>query len=280
MPAAMDTERITLTGAKETLLVTLAAKAGESRLPDSLLHDHFAAQAMARIDYDFARVTIDRDLMVGLALRAHILDGWTRDFLARHPAATVLHLGCGLDSRVFRLDPGPEVRWFDVDYPEVVELRRRLYPAREGYTLVGTPVTDPGWVAGVPADRPALILAEGLLPYVAADAVVPMLDRLTAHLPTGELAFDAYSRLGLWAIRNHPAIRRTRAQLLWPLEDPRELERAIPRLRLVTELRAYDPAGYPAAQIARMSATARAAVLAFRLFPALGKIGRLLRYSF
>ncbi len=117
---AMDTERIALTGAKETLLITLAAKAGESRLPDSLLHDHFAAEAMARIDYDFARLNIDRDTMVGLALRAHVLDGWARGFLARHPAATVLHLGCGLDSRVFRLDPGPEVRWFDVYFPDGV----------------------------------------------------------------------------------------------------------------------------------------------------------------
>jgi O-methyltransferase involved in polyketide biosynthesis len=192
----------------------------------------------------------------------------------------VLHLGCGLDSRVFRLDPGPAVRWFDLDYPEVIELRRRLYPERAGTTLVGAPVTDPGWVAGIPADRPTLILAEGLLPYVAEAEVVPMLDRLTAHLPGGELAFDAYSRIGLWLIQYHPAIRRTGAQLHWALEDPRELEQAIPRLRLVEELRAYDPAGYDPAQVARMSATARGAVLAFRLFPALGKIGRLLRYAF
>jgi O-methyltransferase involved in polyketide biosynthesis len=280
MRLAMDTERIALTGAKETLLVTLAAKAEESRLPDSLLHDHWAAKAVARIDYDFAAMNIDRDMMIGLALRAHLLDGWARDFLARHPEATVLHLGCGLDSRVFRLDPGPGIRWFDLDYPEVIDLRRRLYPAREGTTLIGAAVTDPGWLAGIPADRPTLILAEGLLPYVAADEVVPLLDRLTAHLPRGELVFDAYSRIGLWLIRYQPAIRRTGAQLHWALEDPRELEQAIPRLRLLEELRAYDPACYPPAQIARMSAIARGAVLAIRMFPVLGTIGRLLRYSF
>jgi hypothetical protein len=33
--------------------------------------------------------------------------------LRANPVATVLHLGCGLDSRVFRIDPPPTVRWFD-----------------------------------------------------------------------------------------------------------------------------------------------------------------------
>nr|WP_314073283.1 class I SAM-dependent methyltransferase [uncultured Roseococcus sp.] len=276
----MTPERVKLTGAKETLLVTLAAKAGESLLPDSLLHDHFAAEAVARIDYDFARLGVDRDLMVGLALRSYLLDVWTRDFLARHPRAVVLHLGCGLDSRVFRIDPGPDVLWFDADFPEVVALRRRLYPKREGVTLIGTSVTEPDWIAQLPTDRPRLILAEGLLPYIAAEEVPPLLDRLTAGGPGGELAFDAYSRLGLWMIRNNGAIRRTGAELRWFLEDPAELERQVPRLRLLQELLPNDPEGCSAEQLARLSPVARWAALACRIVPAFGKVGRLLRYAF
>ena len=276
----MTQERIALTGEKETLLVTLAAKAGESRLPDTLLRDRWAASAADRIGCDFRRLAVDRDLMVGIALRAHILDKWTREFLALHPRATVLHLGCGLDSRVFRVAPGPEVRWFDLDYPEVIGIRRRLYPDREGTELVGAAVTDPAWLARIPAEGPVLIIAEGLLPYLPASEVVPLLDRLVAHFPAGELAFDAYSRIGLWLVAAHPAIRRTGAELHWALEDPAELERAIPRLRLSEELQAYDPAGYGMAQIARMSPLARGAAFACRMVPGLGRVGRLLRYTF
>jgi len=43
----------------------------------------------------------------------------------------MLHLGCGIDSRVYRFDPPVSVRWFDVDYPEVFELRKCLYPERK-----------------------------------------------------------------------------------------------------------------------------------------------------
>jgi len=35
-----------------------------------------------------------------------------------------------MDSRVFRVDPPASVQWFDVDYPDVIDLRRSLFPER------------------------------------------------------------------------------------------------------------------------------------------------------
>lgn len=276
----MAGEKVALSGARETLLVTLCAKAGESRLPDSLLHDRFAAEAMARIDYDFAGLKIDRDMMIGVALRAHVIDGWTRDFLKRHPDATVLHLGCGLDSRVFRIAPPPAVRWFDVDYPDVVALRRALYPSRDGYRLVGSSVIDPGWLEAVPQDRPAFVIAEGLLPYLPLEEVPLLLERVTGHLPGGEVAFDAYSRLGLTLIAWQPSIRATGAKLLWSLDEPEELMEQLPQLALVEELTGYGSGGYDPAQVARMSLFARMAVPIMGMIPAFSRIGRLLRFRF
>lgn len=276
----MTGEKVVLHGAQETLLITLCAKAGESQLPDSLLKDRFAAQALARVDYDFDRLKIDRDMMIGIALRAHVIDGWTRDFLGAHPEATVLHLGCGLDSRVFRIAPSANVRWFDVDYPDVIALRQRLYPAREGYTLLPSSVTEPDWLDAVPQDRPAFVIAEGLLPYLPAEEVVLLLERVTNHLPGGELVFDAYSRLGLTLIAWQPSVRATGAKLHWSLDDPEELLRQLPHLELVEELMGYGSRGYDPAQVARMSLVARMAVPVMGMIPALSRIGRLLRFRF
>lgn len=276
----MQTETVALTREKETLLITLWAKAGESLLPDSLLKDRFAAQAATRLDYDFARLKVDRDLMVGLAMRAHTLDGWTRAFLAEHSDAIVLHLGCGLDSRVFRIDPPAGVAWYDIDYPDVIALRQKLYPARDGYHLLGSSVTEPGWIAAVPRDRPAMIVAEGLLPYLPEEEVPLLLERLVQHCPSGEIVFDAYSPLGLKLIAMQPSIKATGAVLHWSLADPAELELQVPGLELVTELAAYDPDGYDRRQIARMSWPARLAMQFFSLIPPLSRIGVLLRYRF
>jgi O-methyltransferase involved in polyketide biosynthesis len=73
-------------------------------LPQSLLEDHFADEAVRNIDYDFSRLKVDDNLGIGLAIRAKTLDVCVQDFLARNPDAIVLHLACGLDTRIFRVD--------------------------------------------------------------------------------------------------------------------------------------------------------------------------------
>lgn len=276
----MPPEKVSLTEEKATLLITLYGKAQESRLPDSLLKDRFAAEAVEHIDYDFSRLRVNRDMMIGLALRAYLFDHWVKAFLTAHTEATVLHLGCGLDSRVFRLDPGPQVRWFDVDQSEVIALRRRVYPEREGTTLIAASVTEPGWLEALPADRPTMIVAEGLMPYLPPVEMTRLIERLVRHFPAGEIAFDAYSRLGLKLIQYNPSIRATGARVQGSLEDPHDLERKIPGLVLLDDLKAYSPEGYDPAQIARMSRLARLTIKVFNIIPALGKIGRLLRYGF
>ena len=84
---------------KETLLATLYARAMESRSANPILRDEMAEDAVRRIDYDFDRLKVDT---LSIAMRAKQFDLWTAEFLAGHPDAIVLHLGCGLDSRVFR----------------------------------------------------------------------------------------------------------------------------------------------------------------------------------
>lgn len=270
----MQPEKVHLSGTKQTLLITVHAKAMESRAPDSLLKDHFADEALSRIDYDFKPLDLGPDGAVSLAMRAKAFDDWTRAFLEQHPDAVILNLGCGLDSRVFRVDPHPEIVWFDVDFLDVIEIRKRVYPARgEGYRTIGTSVTEPGWLEQIPRDRPVMVIAEGLMPYLPAEEAPKLVARLVAHFRSGELAFDGYSRLGLKMLRITPQFRATGAEVDWALDDAHTLEREVPGLRLVEEKVQYD-----SADIARMSWPALLTVMLWRYIPALRRIGRLLRY--
>ncbi len=271
-------EKVHLTREKATLLITLYAKAEESRLPGSLLQDHYAAEAVARIDHDFAALGMRRDEMIGLAMRAYTLDAWVREFLAAHRGATVLHLGCGLDSRVFRMDPAPDVNWFDVDFPEVIDLRRALYPARAGYQMLGSPMSDLGWLSRIPTDRPALVVAEGLFLYMPEDEVLQLLRTVATQFPSGEIAFDAYSRLGLALASRNRMFRATGAVMRWSLGDPLDLEAQVPGLRLRSEQWLYEESD--ATQWARYSWPARAAIWLMRRVAPLRRLGRLLRYRY
>src|SRR4029079_17992579 len=130
-----------LSGAPQTMLATFYAKAVDANLEKPILGDRFAKEIVDRIDYDWKKTSITATDSAAVSTRSAQLDNWARQFVAAHPEAVVLHLGCGLDARVFRLDPGPGVEWHDVDYPDVAARRRQLYPSREHYHVVAASVT-------------------------------------------------------------------------------------------------------------------------------------------
>jgi O-methyltransferase involved in polyketide biosynthesis len=229
-------EKITFTGTQETTLTTLWAKALDSRSPRPILGDRHADQAIQRIDYDFDAIKLSRRDEVSTALRSKAFDDHAARYIEAHPDCTVLHLGCGLDARAERVRPPATVRWYDIDLPDVVELRRRLYPdERDGYHTIGASVTDPELLDRIPGDKPVLVIAEGLIAYLPKEAGIAMLRRVTEHFPGGSLFFDAFNRLGLRVVRRFGVIKASGADVDWSIENPRELERAVPGLVFDTE---------------------------------------------
>ena len=216
-----------------TNLVTLYLRAHESRSRHPILGDHAAADAVDRIDYDFKRIhrnSLPASNQYLVALRAKALDIWCGDFLARHPDAVVLHLGCGLDGRAFRLDVPPAVLWFDLDQPSVIELRRRLYDESERYRMIGSSVTDLQWIERIPTGHPTLVVAEGLLMYVDESGVHQLFGHLLDRFDCGEMQFDTLSALA-------PLMSKvfTRGIIKWGIANPRHIETWNPKLRLVEQ---------------------------------------------
>lgn len=275
---AVVAEKITLAGASETLLGTLYARGLDAISPHPILGDRAALEVARKLEYDFHRLGVRRTDAIGIVMRAKVLDGWVRDFLAVNPVATVLHLGCGLDSRVQRLDPAPGVRWVDLDQPPVIALRERLYDPRPGYSMIAASVTDAGWLAEVPTDRPAIVVAEGLTMYLPAEQGPPLLRRLVDHLPRGEFAFDTYSRLAVRLSRLLPILRRTGARLDWGVDDPRALVRDVPGLRLITTIGAFEAAD--AEDLAHAPPGFRRQLAVIGRVPGLRDLGRISRFAF
>lgn len=239
----MEVEKVRLTNESETYLLTLYGKALDSRAKHPILGDTFADEVVHRIDFDFEKLKLPKGGAITLPIRAKHLDMWTREFLAANPHSTVLHLGCGLDSRVFRIDPPATVRWYDIDLPEVIELRRRLYPERHDYEMIATSVTDLHWLDNIPADRPVIVVAEGLVMYLPEQDGVALFKRITEQFSSGQIIFDAYSRLTvrmintvarLIAVRSKPTAAGTRLFLPWGIDH--ELEKQVPHLRIVTTI--------------------------------------------
>jgi O-methyltransferase involved in polyketide biosynthesis len=165
-----------------------------------------------------------------VALRSAQFDALITAYLNDHPDAVVLHLGCGLHSRAFRMAAPEGVRWFDVDLPNVIALRRQLYSESDTYRMVGSSVTDPGWINELPAGGPVLIVAEGLLMYLTPAEVTELLHRLVDRFDTGELLADLLSEWG-------PRMSRifTSDLIKWGTRDGGEITRWDARLRLIED---------------------------------------------
>ncbi|PKR84429.1 class I SAM-dependent methyltransferase [Heyndrickxia camelliae] len=187
--------KVTLEKEKETLLITLYAKALDSHSKNSILNDKKAAELMDLMDYNFNKITdFGNHIMV---IRAKQFDTWVKNFLETSPNTTVLNLGCGLDTRVSRIMPSPRVKWYDVDFPEVIEIRKEFYTNQNGYKMIASSITELDWLGQIPNDNPAVIIAEGVLEYLTEEQVKVLFNRLTNHFPSGQLIFDVMNTFAI-----------------------------------------------------------------------------------
>ncbi|KUI39137.1 methyltransferase [Mycobacterium sp. GA-2829] len=278
-PAAAGAVEVDLTGPPQTMLDMVFAKALDARSPHPVLGDTYAVDLINRVQYDAQNnpITKQRRRQVSsITVRAAQFDIWVRQFLAAHENAVVLHLGCGLDSRVFRVDPGPGVEWFDVDFPDVIALKERFYPSREHYHLVAASVTDPAWLDQIPTDRPVLVLAEGVSMYLLEEDGIALMRRVVERFPSGEFQFDFWSRFGTKAQRkNNTVVRWSGSALGWSVDRPEEIMEKVPGTRVLTAISLFD-----AETVARLPKGLRRFSRGASRTPVLRKIVQLHRYAF
>ena len=242
----MTSDKIRFTKEKETMLMTLNGRAIQSQWKNPILRDPWAEEAMRHIDYDIGKSykgvgswrVWNKIGCTIIATRGATFDLLASRYLADHPDASVLHVGCGMDSRVFRVDPPATVRWFDVDYPDVIELRRQLFPERAACRLIGSPLEDLRWLHEVPRDRPGLLIAEGVLHYLSETEVKALLNAVVAHFPEGQMIFDICNP---WIVKRAGSnVGGTGATYRWGPDDPQDIKQLEPKLELIKEFRTSE----------------------------------------
>jgi O-methyltransferase involved in polyketide biosynthesis len=270
-----DKVSVDLSGPAQTMLTTLYCKALDADFDRPILGDGFAKETVDRIDYDWRELGIAPRWTPLVTVRTAQYDIWASQFLAAHQHATVVHLGCGLDSRVFRLDPGPGVEWYDIDYPAVIALRENVFPTRSQYHLVATSATDPSWLERIPGDRPTLLLAEGVSMYLTERDGVALLQHVVDRFPSGELQIDFYNWLAIRSQKTHKLQRQSGSTLYWGVNRPADILNRVSGARLLTAVTFFD-----AATFSRTSAAFRLARRLVRAVPPLRGMLQYHRYAF
>ena len=250
----------TLAHVSETGLLTLYCRAIESQSADPILVDEPAVDLARRLRpalaesgreslIRLAQGRINPALVVHIALRARYYDDIARDFITRHPGATVVNLGCGMDSRFFRIDDG-RVSFFDLDLPEVIDCKRRLLDENERYHMIGASVFDESWM-DVVANRnelPVLFIAEGLFMYLEPEKVRALVTTLRQRFAGSELLCEVVNRRWIgsntnWMVR--AKLQRgmkigSEAGFRFGVLDGHEMESWVEGIRLLSEWSYFD----------------------------------------
>jgi len=232
----------TLDGVSETLLMTLLVRARESQRPNPLIKDDKAVVMVNQLDCDFSRLRMQRHDEVAVIMRMRKFDDHVHDFLTRYPDAVIVHIGCGLDTRFERVDNGC-VEWFDLDMPDVVELRRKLLGEQEArHHSIAASVFKDVWFEDVERfkPRPFMFIAEGVLPYFEEEQVKALFLKLLAHFPGCELVCDAHTPFVIWVDNLHLAFAKVEARLHWSIKTGRDPESWGEAIYLLDEWNYYE----------------------------------------
>ena len=205
----------------KTLYIPLYGKALVSRR-GLFLHDPKAEEIWDREGFPLRGKSASRWLAYYMGMRAAVFDEWVRQQMASRPEAVILHIGCGMDSRILRVG-GEGRRWYDVDFPAVTEQRRRYYAETDTYRMVGADVRGGDWLAAIPAAKQAIVVMEGVSMYLTADERAALLTALCEHFEDVALLTDCYSRLAAKLSRYKNPIHDVGVTQVYGVDHPAEL---------------------------------------------------------
>lgn len=205
----------------KTLYIPLFGKALVSRR-GILLHDPKAEEIWAAEGFPLKGKAATKWLAFYMGMRAVVYDRWLAAKCADHPDAAVLHLGCGLDSRVLRLENCQNL-WYDVDFPEVMQERAKHYSETGRYHMVSSDVRNPAWMDGISGET-AIVVMEGISMYLAPEELRSLLSSLKARFPHLHLLMDCYTEFAARASRHRNPINEVGVNQVYGLDDPMDLE--------------------------------------------------------
>ncbi len=191
---------------QETLVIPLFGRLVCSERFPELFSDPDAKRICNSLDYDFAEKRKKMESPAGLfgalevAQRQYDLRCEAEAYLKEHPKAAVVNLGCGLDDTFRKCDNGL-CHGYNIDLPDVINIRNELLPAVEREQNLACDLNDDSWMDGIDASGGAVFFAAGVFYYFKTEEVRKLFAAMAARFPGAVLAFDACNERGAKLMR-------------------------------------------------------------------------------
>ena len=211
-----------MNGVSKTLYIPLYGKAYVSHR-GLLLNDKKAEEIWQKEGFPLKGKAKSKWLAYTMAMRSAVFDRWLVDAMAEMPGAVVLHLGCGMDSRITRVGNRNHI-WYDVDFPEVIAERKRYYTESETYHMVSADIRDNGWLSQVTPKGGAIIVMEGVSMYLQPKALQAVMKQWKHHFGEIRILLDSYTVFGAKASKYKNPINEVGVTQVYGFDEPNVLE--------------------------------------------------------
>ena len=202
----------------KTLYIPLYGKAYVSK-KGLFLDDKKAEEIWEAEGFSLSGKSKSKYLAYYMGIRSAVFDEWLKIQMEGAPDAAVIHIGCGMDSRNIRVGTKNH-KWYDVDFFEVIEERKRYYAETDDYKMIAGDARDCTWLTSIEEKKSAIVVMEGMSMYLTVDEMRNLADSLCTHFESITLLVDAYTSFAAKMSKRRNPINDVGVTEVYGIDEP------------------------------------------------------------
>ena len=227
----------------ETLLIPLYMRAKESKERNPIITDRTSEEILSMVDYDFSKFYTDVRCQLCISFRTKYFDDAVRNFVAKYDDAVVVLVACGLDPRVERISIKKNYQAYELDFLDVINLRRQFLPESPDNRYLTGNITTDGWIKTIKTEHPKghfLFILEGVAMYLTEEQVKQVFKNIDENFDHAEIHVERMNKYLSKRTYLHDSVKNTKASFRWGCDNPKEIERWSDSFKLKSEYYYYS----------------------------------------
>ena len=207
-----------MNGVNKTLYIPLYGKAYVSQ-KGYFLSDKTAEEIWEKEGFILKGKSKSKWLAYYMGIRAAVFDAWVKQQMLKLPNAVIIHIGCGMDSRVLRVDTSHQ-KWYDIDFPEVIAERKRYYSESADYQMISGDARECSWLENIPEKECAIVVLEGVSMYLNSKELSHLTAELCKHFEKLVILMDCYTDMAAKMTKYKNPINNVGVTEVYGVDDP------------------------------------------------------------
>ena len=202
----------------KTMYIPLYGKALVSK-KGIILKDKKAEEIWIKEGFKLKGKSKSKYLAYYMGIRSAVFDEWVLDKIKRNDNAVILHIGCGLDGRIYRVGFIKNT-WYDVDFKEVLDAKKRYFIETDNYKMLEGNAIDCEFLSKTSNGSSAIVLLEGVSMYLNFTQLRSLFDKLSERFENVSLLMDCYTDFAVKMSKYKNPVKDVGVSKVYGLNNP------------------------------------------------------------